>query len=389
MNLSQYLEQQGIDEHNLRSEVVNFVQPKDGEFVFACGSLAEGLGNHTSDIDICYAYLDGEGLSNNGAGAEVRIGPIICDIYSVSLAEMRGLIDLVNTLSAPDINLSLAAKSISDFNRRLVHRLAHSFTLFGESTHVTFRELLEEGSLLYHKFNVANYYANVLRLDMAGLRDESEWKSLAMVGQDLLGHTFDALLAGYGYSNPTPKWRTKLLRNIPNNWNHTLLGEPIGEAALDRFFRLHCIPEGFTSQTAYEFALEVASFSRLIFPMIESRLLNEDFEREDMKSIHHKRPEVRRTTPHLDLDIAIKYRDRGFEIFRINSNENRFHLSNDLFELIRFFNDKTWVENTDLHIVADSSSESEFDGLFNLFSKSDFFAKEMIDEDLLRELLSS
>src|SRR6202008_2286814 len=92
--------------------------------------------------------------------------------------------------------------------------------------------------LLRLKLHVARQAARTIQVDMAGLRDAGDHRSLAFAAQELMGHAIDAMLAAYGLSNPLLKWRSRLLERVPRDWELAMSVAPSGLTAGDRIWRL-------------------------------------------------------------------------------------------------------------------------------------------------------
>jgi hypothetical protein len=166
------------------------------------------------------------------------------------------------------------ASKFTKEERVFFHRLLHGQPLPCNGETGT-RPSLSAKALACLNLHVARHISRTIQVDMAGYRETGDYRSLVFAAQELLGHAVDALLAGYGLTNPLPKWRSRLLEAIPSNWESALAIRPTGMPAAERVWRLHRAPENPEPGVCIQHALRITAFARAVFLWTERLLVHE------------------------------------------------------------------------------------------------------------------
>lgn len=314
-----------------------------GDLLFACGSLVEGLGNSKSDLDLCLVSSSAPLGANEAGNRPVLVGGrLIADVLAVHPETLLELAGRLVRLHASGRDLRAAAKSFTFFEHRLLHRLLNSVPFLNHEgdakTYARLRNALPPGHLERLKLDRAHYEAAALQLDLAGLRDERQWPAMVFVSQDLLGWAIDGLLAAHGYTNPTPKWRVKLLGRIEPSAIGKLPGygdtEPVGLV-----MELNRAPEPVDSSTAIVQAARVACFARSVFLWAEQQLAGAPEIPNLFEAARARDPGE--CLPSLDIDVGFRPVGEAFELLRKNRSSGRLRLDREQASLACLFNGST------------------------------------------------
>ncbi|MGH1561072.1 hypothetical protein ACRAWD_31840 [Caulobacter segnis] len=165
------------------------------------------------------------------------------------------------------------------------------------------------------KLHIARHMARTIQVDMAGYREEGDAVSLVYAAQDLLGHTADGLLAGSGFTNPTPKWRSRLLDRLPADWEQNSAPARLGPQAKRGLLATAPGPIVATFDAALAHASRIAAFSRAVFHWAEERLVHSD---PAPCGVRRSSASSSAMPPVLDIDIDFHRVEQGVMIGRLN-----------------------------------------------------------------------
>lgn len=210
--------------HGLRPdlliEVARQIVP-DGfslEVLLFVGSLAEGLGSATSDIDLIMLVVGTGELPMDEIALEVD--GVIVDVQLQSLPEAARKLaacgDWASKDGAQGGERALATAPFSEGERTFLHRLLSGKFLLGSPDRLALIAVREAAlrSLLRLKFDAARHYARARQVDAHGCFVDGDVALAAAMAHDALHHAVDALTAALGESNVNPKWRLRLLRRL-------------------------------------------------------------------------------------------------------------------------------------------------------------------------------
>lgn len=338
MDLETFLRRHGAD-FDLLVEGAQAAGPlREGDRLLAVGSLAEGLGNSKSDVDLLL-------VSPREEFARASPDEILSFAAGNCVVDLRILSQsLVASLQARLAAFAQAAWDLTrpaDFTAGellLLHRLSAARCLWpGAEAQDPVTEALRD-AVARLKLHGARHLAKTLQVDMAGYRDAGDYRTLVFGAQDLLGHAVDGLLAGFHLTNPTPKWRGRLLAQLPGDWDSRLLMRPTGIGADDLVWHLHRAPAEATAKAALEHACRIVTFARAAFAWAEDTLVHGN----PVATLRSGWPKPRgQPLPCLDIDVDFCRTEEGVAVGRLNAFGETLHLSSSDFAVMLLFDGVT------------------------------------------------
>jgi hypothetical protein len=260
-------------------------------------------------------------LTGSGVTAEVTsswvVGSRLVDCQVVPLSKAMEALAQLNAWTERPWSVT-EAPDVSLVDRLLLHRLLHAEPLYPVSEAAWPRP--DRHHLARLKLQVVRHLGRTVQVDMAGYRQHGDTASLTFSAQDLLGHALDGLLAAYEMTSPAVKWRSRLARLVPPNWEDQLSIQPTGRSLLERYWELHRAPATINIKACLRHALRITSFARSAFDWAERRLNDPDLPaaRDDRRK---SRPESLGSTgswPYLELDVDFARSRDGVRIARLN-----------------------------------------------------------------------
>lgn len=306
------------------------------EVLLAVGSVAEGLGNSKSDLDLIMVSPHPE-KADEASNTECSwvSGDCIVDLQILKATDVRTLIGRLNDWADETWNVSSAASFSAD-ELLLLHRLACGISL-SPSPSLQQEEGLEPDlqKVARLKLHMARHMARTVQVDMVGYKRSDDWYSLIYASQDLLGHAVDGLLAAFHKTNPNPKWRSRLLRELPHDWAHRIVSRSLGRDACQAVWEMHCAPRGIDEAATIAHASRTTTFGRAVFAWAECALVYDLGEALPLPSW----PEKTADQPHsplgcLELDVDFVLGAEGVHIARLNEFEAALQTSMDEFSII-------------------------------------------------------
>lgn len=333
------------------------VAPLEGsDRLIAVGSLPEGLGNRKSDVDLLLVTSRAEhDAASPDQVLSFAAGRCVVDMRIVPAALAEALQARVRSWAQGGWNLMKPADFAAS-ELLLIHRLSAGRPLWpppeagggGESA-----GLREDVARL--KLHVARHMARTLQVDMVGYWEVGDCKSLVYSGQDLLGHAVDGLLAGHRLTNPTPKWRSRLLERLPGDWESRLVLRPSGLRPSDLVWRLHRAPAEPTAAESLEHACRIVTFARAVFLWAEETLIHSGGG-SDRRYVWPE-PAVEaagQPLPFLALDVDFSRTDEGVAVGRLNEFGETLHLGFQDFAFLLLFDNATTAREAALVVGAGS-----------------------------------
>lgn len=153
---------------------------------------------------------------------------------------------------------------------------------------------LRRAELVVQTIARSRYWIGNLQADLAGMRAAGDWLSMMLPAQDVLLHGCDAILARFGRTNPTSKWRVRQLAAIDRQ---------AAAAPACAFLELYRAPAT-TPAAILPFALRAAAFARASLFWAETSAGTPDAADLGVLLADHRRGELV-----LDLDITTVIRD--------------------------------------------------------------------------------
>jgi hypothetical protein len=279
MDLLEFLNLKGTDLPSVVAGVEAAVGLHADDILLAAGSIVEGLGNSKSDIDLLLI------TSRDPASLPARdelglvMGRCVVDLRILRTAWVDESVDRLHRWSQAPWQVTEPVTFTLD-ERALLHRLLHGRLLnnLGDvGAEQVAARMPSRAALARLKLQVARQAGRTIQVDMVGYRETGDCRSLVFAAQELLGHAVDALTAGYELTNPTAKWRHRMLDRIPPGWAHALMLRPTKLTASEQFWRLHRAPELPQEGLALAHAFRITTFARAVFAWAEGRLVNPAF----------------------------------------------------------------------------------------------------------------
>lgn len=357
MTIAEFLCLKGTTLSDVVAKVDETVGLSAHDVLLAVGSIAEGLGNSKSDLDLLFITPRGESSPLLPDDVSLVVDRCLIDMRVLRLRELDDLLGRFRSWSQDPWSVTRAVKFTLE-ERTLLHRLLHGHVLYkGKKDRVTSR-MPERVDLARLKLHVARHMSRTIQVDMVGYREVGDYRSLVFAAQEVLGHAVDALLAGHQLTNPHMKWRSRMLDSVPANWERLLAIRPTGLKAAEHVWRLHRAPERHDKELALKHAFRITTFARAVFMWAEFQLVKEI-------PLKPKRIIVSRMEsklddsplPCLDFDVDFFLSDEQISVARLNEFNDPIEMSPAEFSLSLFF-DGTTTASEAARIVYGSRARS-------------------------------
>lgn len=176
------------------------------------GSLAEGLGNAGSDLDL-YVLIDTRQRPPTQNYLDPTSG-LRVDIECWTLERIQEISDQIRSMRLGEDRL---LGQLSRGDERFIHRLHVGVPILQADK---FR--LVQGFIpkpLFVRYLIARNVALVHEVaeDLWGCLDSADEVSLLIRSRDLVVHAFDAFACSRFETNPSPKWRGRIALNLVEN----------------------------------------------------------------------------------------------------------------------------------------------------------------------------
>jgi hypothetical protein len=367
MNVDEFLSLKGADRASLVASADSITGLEGDDVLLAVGSLAEGIGTTKSDMDL---FLVTSRDISYGPQEIVSwvVGKCIVDCRVLPLAYVGELLARLEEWSQSPWNVMKPA----DFTYEqllLLHRLSAGLLLAPHDAGGVAAIRPARRQVARLKLHAARHMARTYQVDMAGLRDARDYRSLMLAAQELLGHSVDGLLAAFLQTNPTPKWRSRLLETLPADWEGRLVRRPTGCSASQAFWRLHRVPEEADEKSSLDYACRIATFSRAVFWWAESQLVGgmprvEPYRWPDIVSQPGDLP-----LPHLEFDVDFLIAADGVAVARLNELGESVRLRSEDFLLMLLFDGATTAREAEMFVMDASGGSDESSSLSSLVSQ--------------------
>lgn len=269
MQLEAFLAARHTSSEAVAGQARQLVAAARGELLLAVGSLVEGLGTAKSDLDLLLlARRDPRELPED-LELSWASGECLVDMRIMPQAETERLMNSFAEWAAAPWDPSRAAPFPLE-KRTLLHRIAHGVAIDGGDDGAIARPPID--ALARLKLHAARHEARTVQVDMAGLLGAGDARSLGFAALQLLGLASDALLAGHHRTNPLPKWRLRLLSDLPEGWT-AALGPHRSRPAAEILWDLSRLPRASEIGEVLRFAHRAAAFARAAFAWSEDVLL--------------------------------------------------------------------------------------------------------------------
>ncbi|MDJ0724913.1 MAG: hypothetical protein QNJ38_07375 [Prochloraceae cyanobacterium] len=378
----------------LSSTIVNRVKDYIGldlrqDVLFFCGSLIEGLGNKGSDLDV-YLFTSRKDIELNPPynTTFIMVNDIRCDINIFDFSEVENLVlKLENWINKP--RLVPTIMQFSNRERLLLHRIRTGMVLHGAKIFQKIRNRVPQNALMRQKLDLARHLTNSLQIDLAGMKASCDWVTMVYVAQNILDHCIDAFLAAHGFTNPSWKWRSKLLDRLPDGSAFQFFAYPPKELKLKSttYHILRRAP-AMISTSILDFTHRIVQIARTVMAWSEQRILAPNSE----APIFLKRFNGDNPLPLLALDVTVQFEGGRFHIYRFSKPGSKFGLSARAFSLLSLFDGKTSKNHALLQasrLWGQEQGSKNLDDLIGLVCYGNFIASPAIDDDKINSVLET
>jgi HEPN domain-containing protein len=371
VTIEEFLASNRTDLPAIQAEADRVLGLKADEALLAVGSLVEGLGSRKSDLDLFWITPRSAAELPPEMSITLVVNRCLVDVRVLRVVEIENLLDRFAAWCSQPWNTMREAKFPID-DRVLLHRLLSGLLLNEKQKAAMEGWRPARDDLARLKLHMARHASRTIQVDMVGYRDHGDFHSLVFAAQEGLGHTIDALLAGYGYTNPQPRWRSRILRRIPKRWEQALPLRPSGLPPAELYWRLHRAPKLADEKLAVEHAARIVSFSRGVFKWAEGILLRQD-ERGPRATNWSRVERVARgrRLPYLDLDVDFASVDGGVVMGRLNEFGESVALSPREFAAALLFDGTTTVREAEMAIQQGRSGNGASALVKNLIARLD------------------
>ncbi len=358
-----------------------------GDVLLLCGSLAEGLGNADSDIDLLLLTERGDLAAAPTGDVMLCLDGKLLDVRIVPLADMHALAAQLAGW-ADNSQDDRAAKGIGEESRKLLHRAKHGLPLHGGAQFAPIEQAIGGDALARHLLSLSRYLISTFQVDMAGFHRAHDAISLHFAGQQLLGHLMDAVLASQGFTTGNPKWRSRQLAGLAPHWEAGLYGVPCGQPLQDVFLGLSAFDPHGAVTALVERALRIVALARRVLPMlgVVRPSLVTLVQPDGIGPDDDRSP----TMPHLDLDVAVRYRQGYFELFRLNKDGGIFRLGSREYAIVCLCDGLTTFDQACGHAGAlwgESGAQALVEQVLALIQFGNLEAPAYVDDQVLARLL--
>ena len=339
-HLESHLSRYSLSPDDVASHVVAELDIAPSDILFAAGSVIDGVANDKSDLDL-FLITDRSNIEFTSLNdVTTQVGDCYIDIRVVSTRDVATLIGQFQEWAAKEREVREAFRFTED-DRKFLHRLRSGLALYGHGAFEELREQIAASQLARHKLDWAVHLAWTIQVDLEGLRIEGDYQSMPFAAQELLGHTFDALLAAHGNTCPNRKWRVRHLSHLDSGWNAELPLVEVENQGVNQYINLHRLPDICEPTSYLTHSLRIVGFARTVLPWAERRLLEPGEVGDDLSKIASDSAPSGSPLPHLGLDVAIRFQDGWYQLVRLNSETPPIKISQPVYEAICLFDGKT------------------------------------------------
>lgn len=230
-------------------------------YVYAAGSLMEGFGNSTSDIDIYVicdkAYLDKPACKLSSSESLIRtennlIRNVIQDgvRFDFEYWSWEDFNEIIRKLNGLDFKTEGYITRLSDDEYDLLHRLKYAKPLVNEEKfYMLYDSIVFENLRFYQVVVQSEKYSSFLE-DLQGASSSGDYGSTFIMVRRLIDLVVTSYLAVNGETNPNLKWMYRKLARYQEITGDTVL--------LMEYLRLQTYP--FTEDTIKSLIREAMKF---------------------------------------------------------------------------------------------------------------------------------
>lgn len=249
---------------------------KDIKYVYIAGSIMEGFGNKTSDIDV-YVIVNGELDSSTNINALLKgrslktenqfVNNFIEDgiRYDYEYWTFEEWETILNKLNKLYLNESDDFNALSSKEYDLLHRLKYAEPIFNEDEFNTLKTNIKFDNLnKYCASNKSELYSNILEDIEGALLSEDIMSSLIM-SRMLLDETLSGYIGFYGETNPNKKWLYRKLSNYAQKQDDKEL--------LEKYLMFLTSPKSLDKDTVIKYVKDVVRFCQQLNTKTQNSLI--------------------------------------------------------------------------------------------------------------------
>jgi predicted nucleotidyltransferase len=215
--------------------------------IYFAGSLVEGFGNPTSDLDVMIVSdLSLDDVNYTIEKDLMRINMIPGRVRRIDLEYIHTSVirDCIDEIAALDIPVDFVAERIDERQELLIHRLLHGLPLFETEAFATLRSAAEKCPFKAYMVKRCLHKIDGAALDLQGMIEMRDPFEVLLRTFEVIDLSIDAFRFSRGMTNPLPKWRIRSLR--------ALTGSPIADEAFEFFLTNRVYRNAITPELAVD-----------------------------------------------------------------------------------------------------------------------------------------
>jgi hypothetical protein len=185
--------------------------------IILAGSLIEGFGNRTSDLDVMIV----SDLSLDGIDYVIRKDYMLinmifgrCRRIDLEYLHTQVISAPIAEIAALDIPVDFVAERIDERQELLIHRLLHAVPVFETPAYWALVKAARGCDFRRYMVKRCMHKIDGAALDIEGMVDLGDAGEVLLRLFDIVDHTIDAVRFAQGFTNPLGKWRIRSLRSM-------------------------------------------------------------------------------------------------------------------------------------------------------------------------------
>jgi predicted nucleotidyltransferase len=188
------------------------------QVIYLSGSIVEGFANSSSDIDI-FVISDRSPVG----GSIIRKKHFAISIYYIEAQRIdfeywapKHIMDIANRLRLTDVGREFVAEKLDLVEELFIHRLSIAVPLCNAEGLASWQSRFD-----FDKFRAYMVQQSIHRIDgaledLSGMLDDADLETALFRARHVVELTVDAYCHHAGNTNGLPKWRSRILSNLPD-----------------------------------------------------------------------------------------------------------------------------------------------------------------------------